>query len=247
MSGHNKWSTIKHKKGAADAKRGKIFTKLIKEITIAARQGGGDPDGNPRLRTAMIAAKSSNMPMDNVIRAIKKGTGEIEGVNYEEIVYEGYGPGGVAMIVEALTDNKNRTVAEIRNIFGKSGGNLGENGCVGWMFDRKGRIVVLKENVEEDKIMDLALEAGAEDVRDEGDVWEIITDMADLYTVNEAITSAEITVEETVVARIPQNVVAVEGKVAEQVLRLVEKLEDCDDVQEVYANYDIDFSKITES
>ncbi len=247
MSGHNKWSTIKHKKGAADAKRGKIFTKLIKEITIAAKAGGGDVDGNPRLRTAVQAAKAANMPMDNVTRAIKKGTGELEGVNYEEIVYEGYGPGGVAVIVEATTDNRNRTVAEIRRIFSKSGGNLGENGCVGWMFDRKGQIIIKKENATEEQLMDIALEAGAEDVVDSDPVWEVLTDMTDLYVVNEAIEKAGIQIEESKLARVPQNLVKVEGKVAEQVLRMMEALDDCDDTQDVFANYDIDFSSITES
>jgi len=245
MSGHNKWSTIKHKKGAADAKRGKIFTKLIKEITIAAKGGGGDPDGNPRLRTAMQNAKAANMPIDNVTRAIKKGTGELEGVNYEEIVYEGYGPAGVAVIVETMTDNKNRTVAAIRSIFSKAGGNLGENGCVGWMFDRKGQVIVKKDIASEEKLMDIVLEAGAEDVVDSGEVWEILTDTADLYSVTEALTKAEIAFEESSIARIPQNLTSVEGKVAEKILKLMETLDDNDDVQNVYANYDIDFSSVT--
>ena len=246
MSGHNKWSSIKHKKGAADAKRGNIFTKIIKEITIAAKGGGGDPDGNPRLKTAIQSAKSANMPQDNIIRAIKKGTGELEGVSYEEVTYEGYGPGGVAVMVDCLTDNKNRTVAEIRRLFSKSAGNMGENGCVNWMFDRKGQIIIEKEGVPEEKIMDLALEAGAEDIIDSDPVWEVRTDVSDLYAVTTALTDAGLEITESKLSRIPQNFVKVEGKVAEQVLRLIETLEDSDDVQDVYANYDIDFTKIIE-
>ncbi len=244
MSGHNKWSSIKHKKGAADAKRGKIFTKVIKEITIAARSGGGLPENNPRLRTAILAAKSANMPLDNVTRAIKKGTGELEGVTYEEITYEGYAPGGVAVIVDVTTDNKNRTVSEIRRIFSKAGGNMGEAGCVGWMFERKGQIIIKKESISEEKIMEVALEAGADDVVDMEEVWEVRTQVADLYTISDIITKAGIAIEESKLARIPQNTIKVEGKVAEQVLKLVEILEDNDDVQEVYANYDIDFSTV---
>lgn len=246
MSGHNKWSSIKHKKGAADAKRGKIFTKLIKEITIAAKAGGGDPDGNPRLKTAIQSAKGANMPQDNIIRAIKKGTGELEGVSYEEVTYEGYGPGGVAVLVDCTTDNKNRTVAEIRRIFSKSAGNMGESGCVNWMFDRKGQIIIQKEGVSEEQIMDMALEAGAEDVVDMETVWEVRTEVADLYAVSTALTEAGFNIEESKLSRIPQNFVTVEGKTAEQVLRLVEALDDSDDVQDVYANYDIDFTKIIE-
>ncbi len=245
MSGHNKWSSIKHKKGAADAKRGKIFTKLIKEITIAARGGGGDPTANPRLRTAIQNAKAANMPLDNITRAIKKGTGELEGVSYEEITYEGYGPGGVAFIVDTLTDNKNRTVAEIRSIFSKSGGNLGATGSVNWMFERKGQIIVLKENASEEELMDVALEAGAEDVIDNDTVWEIRTDPKDLYAIAE-IVEQKFPVEESKLARIPQNTTAVEGKVAEQVIRLVETLEDSDDVQDVWANFVVDFSKMAQ-
>lgn len=246
MSGHNKWSTIKHKKGAADAKRGKIFTKIIKEITIAAKAGGGDPDGNPRLKTAIQTAKGANMPQDNIIRAIKKGTGELEGVAYEEVTYEGYGPGGVAVMVDCTTDNKNRTVAEVRRLFSKSGGNMGENGCVNWMFERKGQIIIPKESITEDQIMNDALESGAEDVIDSETVWEIRTSLTDLYSVSSALTEAGYEIEESKLSRIPQNFVKVEGKVAEQVLRLVESLEESDDVQDVYANYDIDFSSITE-
>ncbi len=244
MSGHNKWSSIKYKKAAADAKRGKIFTKLIKEITIAARNGGGDMDSNARLRTAVRNAKAANMPIDNVTRAIKKGTGELEGVSYDELTYEGYGPGGVAVMIDVLTDNKNRTVAEIRKIFSKSGGNMGESGSVNWMFERKGQIIVNKENATEEQLMEIALEAGAEDVIDSDPVWEILTEATELYSVTEALEKAGIKVEESKLSRIPQNTIKVEGKVAEQVLRLVETLEEHDDVQDVYANYDIDFSKV---
>ncbi|HNW15549.1 MAG TPA: YebC/PmpR family DNA-binding transcriptional regulator [bacterium] len=246
MSGHNKWSTIKHKKGAADAKRGKIFTKIIKEITIAAKAGGGNPDGNPRLKTALLSAKSANMPQDNIIRAIKKGTGELEGITYEEVTYEGYGPGGVAVMVDCTTDNKNRTVAEMRRLFQKAGGNMGESGCVNWMFERKGQIIIPKENITEDQIMNDALEAGAEDVIDSETVWEIRTALSDLYAVSSALSEKGYEVEESKISRIPQNFVKVEGKVAEQALRLVEMLEESDDVQDVFANYDIDFSTITE-
>ena len=246
MSGHNKWSTIKHKKGAADAKRGKIFTKLIKEITIAAKGGGGDPDGNPRLKTAIQSAKAANMPLDNITRAIKKGTGELEGSSYEEVTYEGYGPGGVAMMIDCLTDNKNRTVSEIRRIFTKAGGNMGNNGCVNWMFSQKGQIIIPKEGVDEEKLMEDALEAGAEDVIDNDEVWEIRTDMGDVYAVSGVLTEKGYQFEEAKIARIPQNFVKVEGKVAEQVLKLMEAFDDSDDVQDVYANYDIDFSQLPE-
>ncbi|MBO4711938.1 YebC/PmpR family DNA-binding transcriptional regulator [bacterium] len=246
MSGHNKWSTIKHKKGAADAKRGKIFTKLIKEITIAAKGGGGDPDGNPRLKTAIQSAKAANMPLDNITRAIKKGTGELEGSSYEEATYEGYGPGGVAVMVDCLTDNKNRTVSEIRRIFTKAGGNMGNNGCVNWMFSQKGQIIIPKEGVDEEKLMEDALEAGAEDVIDNDEVWEIRTDMGDVYAVSGVLTEKGYQFEEAKIARIPQNFVKVEGKVAEQVLKLMEAFDDSDDVQDVYANYDIDFSQLPE-
>ncbi len=246
MSGHNKWSTIKHKKGAADAKRGKIFTKLIKEITIAAKGGGGDPDGNPRLKTAIQSAKAANMPLDNITRAIKKGTGELEGSSYEEVTYEGYGPGGVAMMIDCLTDNKNRTVSEIRRIFTKAGGNMGNSGCVNWMFSQKGQIIIPKEGVDEEKLMEDALEAGAEDVIDNDEVWEIRTEMGDVYAVSGALTEKGYQFEEAKIARIPQNFVKVEGKVAEQVLKLMEAFDDSDDVQDVYANYDIDFSQLPE-
>ncbi|WDN89540.1 hypothetical protein BuS5_02508 [Desulfosarcina sp. BuS5] len=239
MSGHSKWSTIKHKKGAADAKRGKIFTRLIKEITVAARMGGGDADANPRLRTAIAAAKNENMPKDNIERAIKKGTGELEGVNYEETAYEGYGPGGAAVFIESLTDNKNRAVADIRSIFNKGGGNLGENGCVAWMFDTKGYIVVEKKVVDEDTLMDTAIDAGAEDVRDDGDNFEILTDPRDFEAVKTAMESAAIEYIAAEITMLPQNTIDLKGKEAEQMIRLMDNLEDCDDVQKVHTNADI--------
>jgi len=240
MSGHSKWSSIKHKKGAADAKRGKIFTKLIKEITVAARMGGsGDPDANPRLRTAILAAKSENMPKDNIERAIKKGTGELEGVNYEESTYEGYGPGGAAVLVESLTDNKNRTVADVRHIFSKCGGNLGENGCVGWMFDKKGYIVVERSATDEDTLMEVALDAGAEDVREDDSNFEVITAPEDFEAVKAAIDAKEIKCLDAEVTMLPQNAADLTGKEAEQMIRLMDMLEDCDDVQKAYTNADI--------
>jgi len=239
MSGHSKWSTIKHKKGAADAKRGKIFTKLIKEITVAARMGGGDVDANPRLRTAVAAGKNENMPKDNISRAIKKGTGELEGVNYEEIIYEGYGPGGAAVLLESLTDNKNRAVADIRSIFNKGGGNLGENGCVAWIFAKKGYIIVEKQVVDEDTLMDIAIDAGAEDVRDDGDNFEIITAPKDFEAVKSAIENASIEHVAAEITMLPENTIDLKSKEAEQMIRLMDNLEDCDDVQKVYTNADI--------
>jgi len=240
MSGHSKWSTIKRKKGAIDSARGKLFTKLIKEVTLAARLGGGDVEGNARLRTAVLAAKEVNMPKDNIERAIKKGTGELEGgAAYEEVTYEGYGPAGVAVIVEVMTDNKNRTVAEIRHIFSKHGGNLGENGCVSWMFDKKGSIVLDKKTVGEDALMEVALEAGAEDVRDQETEWEVITDPAAFEAVKKAIDDKKWKYLEARVGMIPQNTIRMEAGKAEQMLKLMEKLEDNDDVQNVYANFDI--------
>lgn len=239
MSGHSKWASIKHKKGAADAKRGKVFTKLIKEITVAARFGGGDPDGNPRLRSAILAAKSENMPKDNIERAIKKGTGELEGVSYEESIYEGYGPGGAAVMVESLTDNKNRTVAEIRHIFSKNGGNLGENGCVAWMFNKKGYINVAKGGVNEEVLMETSIEAGAEDVREDEGGFEIITAPEDFETVKAALEAASIPFIEAEVTMLPQTTADLKGKEAEQMVRLMGSLEDCDDVQKVYTNADI--------
>ena len=239
MSGHNKWSTIKHKKGAADAKRGKVFTKLIKEITIAARSGGGDPNANPRLRTAIAAAKSENMPKDNVERAIKKGTGELEGVNYEETTYEGYGPGGAAVFLESVTDNKNRAVADIRHIFSKAGGNLGSNGCVAYMFDKKGYFAVPADAADEDTVMEHALDAGAEDIRRDDGVFEVITAPEDFEAVKQALDDAQIPYENAEVTMLPQNTTVLKGKEAEQMIRLMDNLEDCDDVQKVYTNADI--------
>jgi len=239
MSGHSKWSTIKHKKAATDAKRGKIFTKLIKEITIAARMGGGDPDANPRLRTALIAARAENMPKDNMERAVKKGTGELEGVSYEEATYEGYGAGGAAVFVESLTDNKNRTVADIRYIFSKAGGNLGENGCVAYMFDKKGYLVIEQSVTDEDALMEVALDAGAEDVREDGENFEVITEPTDFEDVRSAIEEAGITTIAAEVTMLPQTVTPVAGKEAEQMVRLMDALEDCDDVQKVYTNADL--------
>jgi YebC/PmpR family DNA-binding regulatory protein len=239
MSGHSKWSTIKHKKGATDAKRGKIFTKLIKEITVAARAGGGDPTANPRLRTAILAAKSENMPKDNMDRAIKKGTGELEGVSYEEIIYEGYGPGGSAVLVESLTDNKNRAVADIRHIFSKAGGNLGENGCVSYLFDKKGYFVIEKSTVDEDTLMEVALEAGAEDVREDESNFEVITDPKDFEPVKTAIEEATIPAAASEITMLPSTMVNLTGKAAEQMIRMMEALDDCDDVQKAYTNADI--------
>lgn len=239
MSGHNKWSTIKHKKGAADAKRGKIFSKIIKEISIAARMGGGDADGNPRLRTALNAARMANMPKENVDRAIKRGTGELEGVNYEEITYEGYGPGGVAVLAEALTDNKNRTVAEIRHIFDKYNGNLGETGCVNWIFEKKGMVVIPLQGLTEDEVMELALENGAQDVSAEEDTFEITTAPADFEVVRKAVEDKGWKIEEAEITMIPQNSVKLEGKKAEQMLKMMDALDDHEDLQKVYANFDI--------
>ena len=240
MSGHSKWSSIKHKKGAADAKRGKIFTKLIKEITVAARMGGsGDPDANPRLRTAILAAKAENMPKDNIERGIKKGTGELEGVDYEENTYEGYGPGGAAVFLESLTDNKNRAVADIRHIFAKCGGNLGENGCVAWMFDKKGYIVVERSAIDEDSLMETALEAGAEDVREDDSNFEIITAPEDFEAVKAAIDEKKIPYLDAEVTMLPQTATSLQGKEADQMIRLMDMLDDCEDVQKVYTNADI--------
>ena len=239
MSGHSKWSSIKHKKAATDAKRGKIFTKLIKEITVAARLGGGDPVANSRLRVAIAAAKSENMPKDNIDRAIKKGTGELEGVSYDESIYEGYGPGGAAVMVESLTDNKNRTVADIRNIFNKNGGSLGENGCVAWIFEKKGYIVVENKTVDEEELMEAALDAGAEDIREDNSNYEVITAPEDFEAVKQAIDKASIPYIAAEVTMLPQSNSNLTGKEAEQMLRLMEMLDDCEDVQKVYTNADI--------
>ena len=238
MAGHSKWANIKHRKGAQDAKRGKVFTKIIKELTVAARIAGGDPDANPRLRTAIDKAKQANMPKDNVDRAIKKGTGDLDGVNYEEGIFEGYGPGGVALIVEFLTDNRTRTVADVRHIFGKYGGNLGVSGSVAFLFDRKGLISFSADN-DFDQVFEAALEAGAEDVKDEGDVYEVITDPADFIEVREAMTATGLQLETADVAMLPQNQIQLEGKPAETMLKLMDALEDNDDVQNVFANFDI--------
>ncbi len=246
MSGHSKWSTIKRKKSAQDAKRGKIFTKLIREITVAARMGGGDPTGNPRLRAAIASARAVNMPKDNIERAIKKGTGELAGYSLEEAIYEGYGPGGVAILIEALTDNKNRTTAELRYILSKHGGSLGEAGCVAWMFDKKGLIVFNRDEVDEDEIMEIALEAGAEDVREEDDQIEVVTLQGDFEEVKKAFEEQNIKYELAEISMIPQNTVKLGNKQAEQMLKLMDALEDSDDVQKVYANFDID-EKILES
>jgi YebC/PmpR family DNA-binding regulatory protein len=240
MSGHSKWNTIKRKKGAADAKRGKIFTKLIKEITLSARLAGPDPEGNARLRQAIMAAKEENMPKDNIDRAIKKGTGGAEGsAGYEEVIYEGYGPGGVAVLVEVMTDNKNRTVAEIRHIFSKHGGNLGENGCVSWIFEKKGSILLDKKSISEDALMEIALDAGAEDVREEENEFEVVTDPAIFEQVKKAIDDKGIKYIKAQVTKIPQSAVRLEADKAVQMLKLMEKMEDNDDVQHTYANFDI--------
>ena len=240
MSGHSKWATIKHKKGALDAKRGKIFTRLIKEITIAAKTGGGgDPDGNPRLRGAIAAAKAENMPQDNIKRAIQRGTGELEGVAYEEITYEGYGPGGVAIIVEVLTDNRNRAVSEIRHTFSKNGGNLGESNSVSWMFSKKGVIVVAK-SVDEEKLTEVVLEAGADDLSDEGENWEILCDPKSFEDVVSALKAAGIKPEHAEVTMISSTYTKLEGAQANQMMRLLEALEDLDDAQNVYSNLEMD-------
>jgi len=241
MSGHSKWSTIKRKKGAIDAKRGKIFTRLIKEITVAARAGGGDPEGNPRLRSAILTAKTENMPKDNIARAIKKGTGEIAGEIYDEIMYEGYGPGGVAVLVECMTDNRNRTVADVRHFFAKSNGNLGEAGCVAYMFDKKGLILVDKTKISEDELMEMALEAGAEDVVEEESEFHIYTAPEDFDSIRSTLEERGLNFVDAQVSMIPQNTVEVtDEKVARSLMKLMENLEDHDDVQNVYANFDID-------
>jgi YebC/PmpR family DNA-binding regulatory protein len=239
MSGHSKWATIKHKKGALDAKRGKIFTRLIKEIAMAAKSGG-DPDMNPRLRTAILAAKSENMPADNIKRAIQRGTGELPGATYEEFSLEGYGPGGVAILADISTDNRNRTVSEIRHVFGKNNGNMAEAGAVSWMFHKKGDIVIPKAAAKEDDLMNIILESGGEDLKDEGEHWEIITEPAAYETVLEAIKKAGITPTSSSISMVPQNYIKLEGLQATQMIRLLEALEDHDDVQNVHANFDID-------
>jgi YebC/PmpR family DNA-binding regulatory protein len=242
MSGHSKWSTIKRKKGKLDEERGKMFTKLIREITVAAREGGGDLESNARLRTAVNTAKAANMPADNIKRGILKGTGELEGVHYEQSTYEGYGPGGVAVLVETLSDNKNRTVAEIRHIFTRHNGNLGEVGCVGWMFDRKGYIVVDKGTIDEDALMERALEAGASDFVVGNDIYEIYTEFVDFESVRSTLEKAGVKFATAEISMLPQTTVKLEGKPAEQMIKLYEELEDHDDIQRVFANFDIDES-----
>jgi YebC/PmpR family DNA-binding regulatory protein len=240
MSGHSKWHSIKHKKAATDAKRGKAFSRINKEITIAARIGGGDPGFNPRLRLALAKAKAENVPKDNIDRAIKKGTGELEGFTLEEIQYEGYGPGGVAILIEVTTDNRNRTLPEIRHLFSKHGGNMSEAGSVSWMFDKKGYVVVEKDKIEEEELFEIALEAGAEDVSEDGDNWEILTPLEAFEPVSKALQHKDVPLAVQQIDMIPQSQVKVEGKAALQTLKLMEALEDHDDVQNVWANFDID-------
>ena len=244
MSGHSKWATIKHKKAATDAKRGKIFTRLIREIQIASRHGGPDIEANPRLRTAVAAAKAQSMPADNIKRAILRGSGQLEGESLEEITFEGYAPAGVAVFVETVTDNRNRTVADLRHLFSKNGGNLGENGCVGWIFDMKGLVVVPKDAVSEDDLLEAVLGAGAEDMKDDGDSWTIVCSPPAYDAVSEAVTKLGVEPSTSEVTRIPQNSVKVEGRQAASVLRMVEALEEQDDVQNVYANFDIDDAEL---
>ena len=245
MSGHSKWATIKHKKGALDAKRGKIFTRLIKEITMAAK-GGGDPEKNPRLRSAVAAAKAENMPADNIKRAIQRGTGELEGANYEEITFEGFGPGGVAVLVEVTTDNRNRTVSEIRHAFSKNGGNMGAAGSVAHMFSKRGDIVIPKSAAKEDDLMNIVLEAGGDDLKDDGESWEILTEPNAYEAVLEAVKKAGITPEVAEIGMIPQNYIKLEGHQASTMIRLLEALEDADDVQHVYSNFDFDQATLEE-
>ncbi|HLV93986.1 MAG TPA: YebC/PmpR family DNA-binding transcriptional regulator [Candidatus Acidoferrales bacterium] len=244
MSGHSKWATIKHKKAATDAKRGRAFTKLIRELTIAARTSGGDPDTNPRLRTAITAAKAENMPNDNIERAIQRGTGQLEGEMLEEVTYEGYGPGGVGILVQVVTGNRNRAAGEIRHMFSKNGGNMAETGAVGWMFHRKGDISVPKEAADEDKMLGIVLDAGAEDLRDDGSSWEVVTPPEAMEKVRDALAAAGITPASAEVAWVPQNYVKLTGQQAQQMLRMMETMEEHDDVQRVYANFDIDEKEI---
>lgn len=244
MSGHSKWATIKHKKAATDAKRGKVFTKIIRELTIAARTGGGDPITNPRLRSAILTAKGENMPNDNIERAILRGTGQLEGETFDEVTFEGYGPGGVGVLIQVVTSNRNRIVSEIRHMMSKNGGNLAENGAVGWMFQRKGDIVVPKEAADEDKMLSIVLDAGAEDMRDDGSAWEVTSPPEAMEKVREALVAAGITPSSAEVAFVPQNYVKLSGAPAQQMVRMIETLEDHDDVQHVYANFDIDEKEI---
>ena len=247
MSGHSKWHTIKHKKGAADARRGKVFTRIIKELTVAARNGGGDPDANPRLRTVVAEAKSVNMPAENIKRAIQRGTGELPGVNYEEVTYEGYGPGGAALIIEVLTDNRNRTVGELRHLLTKHSGNLGESGSVAWMFSKKGYIVVDKSAAGEETLLAAVLDAGGEDLRDDGDTWEIISEPAAFEPVRDAVRALGVEPASAEVAMLPQNYVKLEGKAASQMVKLMEVLDEHDDVKHVWSNFDIEEKEIEAS
>ena len=247
MSGHSKWHTIKHKKGAADAKRGKVFTRIIKELTVAARNGGGDPGTNPRLRTIIADAKSVNMPADNIKKAIQRGTGELPGVTYEEITYEGYGPGGAALIIECMTDNKNRTVGEVRHLLEKYNGNLGASGSVAWMFSKKGYIVIDKTAADEEKLLTAVLDAGGDDLRDDGDSWEVLSDPAVFEGVRDAVKALGVEPTSAQVAMLPQNYVKLQGKEASQMVRLMESIEDHDDVQHVWSNFDIEEKEIEAS
>ena len=247
MSGHSKWHTIKHKKGAADAKRGKVFTRIIKELTVAARNGGGDPGSNPRLRTIIADAKAVNMPADNIKKAIQRGTGELPGVTYEEITYEGYGPGGAALIIETMTDNKNRTVGELRHLLEKYAGNLASTNAVAWMFSKKGYIVVDKKAADEEKLLSAALDAGADDMGDDGDTWEILSDPSQFEAVRDAVKGLGVEPATAQVAMIPQNYVKLEGSEASRMLKLMEALEDHDDVQHVWSNFDISEKEIEAS
>jgi len=244
MAGHSKWANIKHKKAREDAKRGKVFTRLIKEITVAARMGGGDENANPRLRTAIAAGKAANMPADNIKRAIMKGTGELEGVTYEEVTYEGYGPGGVAIIVECVTDNRNRTTPEVRHLFSKYNGNLGENGSVGWMFSRQGYVIVEKDGVKEDDLLEAVLENGGEDLQDEGETWGVYTDIENFETVRAALEEKGYPIREANLSMIPSNTTNVEGKKLQSMLKLLEAFEDHDDVQNVWSNMDFDEAEL---
>lgn len=244
MSGHSKWATIKHKKAATDAKRGKVFTKIIRELTIAARTGGGDPVTNPRLRTAILAAKGENMPNDNIERAVLRGTGQLEGETLDEVTFEGYGPGGVGVLVQVVTSNRNRIVSEVRHLFSKNGGNMAETGAVGWMFHRKGDIVVPKEAADEEKVMSIVLDAGAEDLRDDGSSWEVTTPPEMFEKVRDALAGAGIKPSSSEIAWVPQNYVRLSGQQAQQMVRMIEAMEDHDDVQHVYANFDIDEKEI---
>ena len=247
MSGHSKWHSIKHKKAAADSKRGRIFTRLIKEMTAAARMGGGDPDANPRLRLAIATAKANNMPAENIKRAVMRGTGELPGVSYEDVNYEAYGPGGVALLMHVLTDNRNRTVAELRHILSKNGGNLGESGCVGWMFEKKGYFVIEKSTVSEDKLLDIALGAGADDMRDDDSNFEVFASTENFYKVKSALESANIPTAVAEVSMVPSNYIKLEGKDAQTMLKLMEALEDHEDIQNVWANFDIDEAELKEA